>query len=115
MAVGGCRQLREQLGRRNGLGGQPRGFGDFPLSHAHRVVDTLRGVDPVEVQDLLDVVEQPLGALQRLVEGLAQGARRPEDHSEPKLHEGVQDPAALPFRDPNGSKDTLPEGSGDVG
>jgi hypothetical protein len=23
--------------------------------------------------------------------------------------------AALPFRDPNGSKDTLPEGSGDVG
>jgi len=49
-----------------------------------------RGVDPVKVQDFLDVVEQPLGALQHLVEGLDQGARRLEDHSEPKLHEGVQ-------------------------
>jgi hypothetical protein len=96
VAVAGCRQLQEQLGRRNGLGKQPR------------------GVDPVE-EDLLDVVEQPLGALQRLVEGLAQGVRRPDDHGEPKLHEGVQGPAALPFRDPNGSKDTLPEGGGDVG
>ena len=115
VTVAGCRQLQEQLSRRNGLGGQPRGSSDFPLGHAHRVVDRPRGVDPVEVQDIFGVVEQPLGALQRLVEGLAQGVRRPEDHSEPKLHEGVQNPAALPFRDPNGSKDTLPEGGGDVG
>jgi len=82
------RQLGEELGRRERFGRQPGGRGDFALGHAHRVVHAPGGVDlhghrvrvarvdPVEVQDLLEVEEQPLDAPPAGVEGERLGGRQ---------------------------------------
>jgi len=103
----GGRHLREELGGRDRLRGDAGGLGHLALGHPERGVDQPRGValhghgigvgqvDPVEVQDLLEIEVHPLDGPPPWVEGqglLGRQARPIADAGQ----EFVDNPAAPP-------------------